>query len=196
MMQDAPAAGRARSTSASTVRADQHRPRTAPVPTLAAQHRAFVDALGRSGGRQPRSRDGRDDSATAAMPGPMPPSLFASSPTAGAPPAPAGPDEAQRTAFDRIAAAIAELAQQGAEAEVTMTFPADRYRVTGAVLGRDAVGQVHVTLLSQTAVPPAVAAQWAGELTERMTRRALRPGRIRVRSAADCGAAATAKMCE
>ncbi len=193
MMHDAPAAGRVRSAATGTARPEQREPRTVPAPTLAAQHRAFADALGRSGGRSPRPRELRDDGSATATGCPMPPAMRASSATVLASPPPAAPDEVQMAAFDRIAAAIAELTQHGADAEVTMSFPAGGYRVSGAVLGRDAAGQVHVTLLSQSAVPPTVAAQWAGELTEHLARRALRPGRIRVRADADCDPTVTGK---
>lgn len=83
--------------------------------------------------------------------------------------------------LDRIAAAIAEIAKTS-EPMVQLSLPLGNYRIDGAILGRDAVGNVTILLIAGSAVPPTVAAQWSEQLNERLLRRDVRVGKINVQA--------------
>jgi hypothetical protein len=158
-------------------------PRAPPGPTEAPQshRRAFADALARHGGK-PRLKSGFEEAPAglAALATPRDMAL----PLAAEAHAAAGEvDTAFHAQLDRIAAAIAEVAD-GAEPEVHLALPLGGYKIEGAVLGRDLAGQLNILLIPGTAVPPALAAQWTEQLNERLVRRELRVGKLAVQSAA------------
>lgn len=146
------------------------------------QRRAFAEALTRHAGKRPAKEQLQDmGGAFAAL---AMPREFAAAALAEAPTAAGDVDPALHAQLDRIAAAIAELARGGAEAEVHLSLPLGAYRVEGAVLGRDLAGQLNVLLIPSGAVPPAVSAQWTEQLNERLLRRELRVGKVSVQSPA------------
>lgn len=157
-------------------------PQRAPMPD---QRRAFADALTRYGGNggtggKMLGKDRRkeaDEGVFAALTA----REFAAVPVARTPDSAGLVDAEAQAHLDRIAAAIAEFAK-GAEPEVHLSLPSDSYKVEGAILGRDASGQINVTLLPGNAVPPAVAAQWTEQLNERLLRREQRVGRVEVQT--------------
>ncbi|QAY75566.1 hypothetical protein [Sphingosinicella sp. BN140058] len=146
-----------------------------PEP-LPSHRRAFAEALTRHGGKmRDQALDMIGDAGAVASPRP-----FAAIASADAPIAAGDVDPALHAQFERIAAAIAEVAKSGVEPEVHLSLPLGAYRVEGAVLGRDLAGQINVALIPGSVVPPAVAAQWSEQLSERLVRRQLRIGRISV----------------
>lgn len=161
-------------------------PRSAAAPAdrepPIGQRRAFADALLRHAGKG-LAKDRREEAADAAALL-APPREFAAAAPGVAPQAAGDVDPALHAQLDRIAAAIAELARNGAEAEVHLSLPLGAYRIEGAVLGRDPAGQLNVLLLPGSAVPPVVAAQWTEQLQDRLVRRRLRVGKVAVQPAA------------
>lgn len=148
-----------------------------PEP-LPSHRRAFAEALTRHGGKmREQALDVIGDAGALASPRP-----FAGIASADAPIAAGDVDPALHAQFERIAAAIAEVAKSGVEPEVHLSLPLGAYRVEGAVLGRDPAGQINVALIAGSVVPPAVAAQWSEQLSERLVRRQLRIGRIGVQA--------------
>jgi hypothetical protein len=96
---------------------------------------------------------------------------------------PAGPaqaDSAMAAHIERIAAAIAEIASDGAQAETHLQLPPGATRIDGAVLGRNAAGQMHIVLTTAAAIAPATAAQMQSQLTERLLRRDIKVAKIGV----------------
>ena len=152
-----------------------------PAEPQPGQRRAFAEALSRHAGKRAGKEPLEDmGGAFAASSRGI---AMAAGALAGAPTAAGDVDPALHAQLDRIAAAIAELARNGAEAEVHLSLPLGAYRVEGAVLGRDLAGQLNVLLIPAGAVPPAVGAQWAEQLNERLVRRELRVGKVRVQGA-------------
>jgi hypothetical protein len=99
--------------------------------------------------------------------------------TAMAPTSATAPTDAAFAAhLERIAAAIAEMAAGGAKADVHLTLPAGPTRIDGAVIGRDAMGQLHIVLTTGSAIAPASAAQLQSQLTERLLRRDVRVAKM------------------
>jgi hypothetical protein len=157
------------------------RARQEPVEAPPNQRRAFADALARHGGK-PRGKNPFDE-APAALSAIATSRELAALPMAEARPIAGDVDPAFHAHLDRIAAAIAEFAANGAEPEVHLALPPGS-KVEGAVLGRDLAGQINVLLIPTIAVPPAIAAQWTEQLQERLVRRELRVGKLSVQSAA------------
>jgi hypothetical protein len=155
--------------------------RREPAEAPPSHRRAFADALARHGGK-PRGKNPFDE-APGALSATATPREFAALATAEARPIAGDVDLAFQANLDRIAAAIAEFAANGAEPEVHLALPAGS-KVEGAVLGRDLAGQINVLLIPSTAVPPALAAQWTEQLQERLVRRELRVGKLSVQSSA------------
>lgn len=152
-----------------------------PAEALPSHQRAFADALARHGGK-PRGKSPLDDASTglAAL---ATAREFAAVPMAEARAMAGDVDANLQANLDRIAAAIAEFAANGAEPEVHLSLPPGS-RIEGAVLGRDLAGQINILLIPPAAVPPTVAAQWTEQLNERLLRRELRVGKLTVQSAA------------
>lgn len=142
------------------------------------QHRrGFADALARHSGKGLQKDKEDSPFAAIAMPREFAPHQVIEARTV------AGDVDADFQAhLDRIAAAIAEMAKSGADAEVQLSLPLGGYRVEGAVLGRDLAGQINVLLVPSHAVPPALATQWSEQLNERLLRREIRVGRIGVQA--------------
>jgi hypothetical protein len=155
--------------------------RREPAEAPPSHRRAFADALARHGGK-PRGKNPFDE-APGALSAMATPREFAALAMAEARPIAGDVDLAFQANLDRIAAAIAEFAANGAEPEVHLALPAGS-KVEGAVLGRDLAGQINVLLIPSTAVPPALAAQWTEQLQERLVRRELRVGKLSVQSSA------------
>jgi hypothetical protein len=96
---------------------------------------------------------------------------------------PAGPvqaDAAMAAHIERIAAAIAEVANSGAQAETHLQLPLGATRIDGAVLGRNDAGQMHIILTTAAVIAPATAAQMQSQLTERLLRRDIKVAKIDV----------------
>ncbi len=93
-------------------------------------------------------------------------------------PATAASDASFAAHIERIAAAIAEVAANGAKADVHLTLPAGPTRIDGAVIGRDAMGHIHIVLTTASAIAPATAAQLQSQLTERLLRREIRVAKM------------------
>ncbi len=166
-------------------------PKAAPAPRDAAgkeqpeaapkQRKAFADALSRHAGKRAARDPGMDKAdGMAAI---ITPRDFAAAAVIARPAAAGMVDAAQHAQLDRIAAAIAEVSKT-AQPEVHLSLPLGSYKVEGAVLGHDLAGQVNVLLIPSAAVPPAVAAQWSEQLHERLLRREVRVGKVRVQGGA------------
>lgn len=74
----------------------------------------------------------------------------------------------------RIAAAIQEMAASGATANYQLQLPLGNALIQGAVLGRDASGNLAIQLIASAAVSPQHAAQLRSELIRRMERKRLK----------------------
>ena len=117
---------------------------------------------------------GEDQPAGALLTTPVTYAATAIAPTA----ATASTDAAFAAHIERIAAAIAEVAAGGAKADVHLTLPTGATRIDGAVIGRDAMGQLHIVLTTASAIAPATAAQLQSQLTERLLRRDIRVSKM------------------
>lgn len=93
-------------------------------------------------------------------------------------PATASTDPVFAAHIERIAAAIAEVAASGAKSEIHLQLPPGATRVDGAVIGRDAMGALHIVLTTASDIPPANAAQLQSQLTERLLRREIRVAKL------------------
>lgn len=158
------------------------RPRSEPAEAPPSHRRAFADALARHSGKQ-RAKNPFED-VPAGLAALAAPRDFAAAALAEARTIAGEVDPGFHAQLDRIAAAIAEVAANGAEPEVHLALPLGGYKVEGAVLGRDLAGQLNILLIPSGAVPPALAAQWTEQLQERLVRRELRVGKVSVQSMA------------
>ena len=150
---------------------------------LPSHRRAFAEALSRHGGKplaKERAAEALADLGAIAAP----PREFAAIGAADSPIAAGDVDSTLHAQLDRIAAAIAEVVKTGADPEVHLSLPLGAYRIEGAVLGRDLAGQINISLIPGSAVPPTVAVQWSEQLSERLVRRQLRIGKSGVQSPA------------
>lgn len=96
-----------------------------------------------------------------------------------APPSFSGPDiPAEHLA--RIAAAIQELASSGANADFHLQLPAGSGMIQGAVLARDARGQLAIQLISAGNMAPHLAAQLRSDLVRRLQKKRLLIGSCKV----------------
>jgi hypothetical protein len=80
----------------------------------------------------------------------------------------------------RIAAAIQELVANGATANYQLQLPLGNAMVQGAVLGRDASGNLAIQLIASGSVSPQHAAQLRSELIRRMERKRLKIASLEV----------------
>lgn len=80
----------------------------------------------------------------------------------------------------RIAAAIQELVANGATANYQLQLPLGNAVVQGAVLGRDASGNLAIQLIASGAISPQHTAQLRNELIRRMERKRLKIASLEV----------------
>lgn len=148
-----------------------------PLPQVqTAQKRAFADALSLANARAKsgKARLADDPSLATSMLSSAGRSAIASTPPS------ATTDAALAAQIERIAAAIAEVAATGANAQLHLSLPLGLNRIDGAILGRDAAGRLNVLLIPGSAVPPTTATRWSEQLSERLLRRDIRLGRVTV----------------
>ncbi len=74
----------------------------------------------------------------------------------------------------RIAAAIQELASNGANASYQLQLPLGNMVIEGAILGRDASGNLAIQLISSGSLSPGQAAQLREELMRRLEKKRLK----------------------
>ncbi len=137
----------------------------------------FADALKRADAKPPalKKKIIEDQPVGVSITMPVDYALTASAaPAAG----PAHADSAMAAHIERIAAAIAEVVNKGASAEIHLQLPPGATRIDGAVLGRNDAGQMHIVLTTTAAIAPASAAQMQSQLTERLLRRDVRIARM------------------
>jgi hypothetical protein len=147
-----------------------------PRERAQSQH-LFADALKRADAKPLplKKKAVEDQPAGASMTMPVDYALTASStPPAG----PAQADKAMAAHLERIAAAIAEVSNHGAEAEIHLQLPPGATRIDGAVLGRNDAGQMHIVLTTASAITPAASAQLQSQLSDRLLRRDIRVARM------------------
>jgi hypothetical protein len=152
------------------------RPRDDAPADLGQKQRLFADALNKAATKPAAQRNklAEEQPVGALATAPVTYAATAMAPT----PATAATDAAFAAHIERIAAAIAEVAAGGAKADVHLTLPAGPTRIDGAVIGRDAMGQLHIILTTASAIAPATAAQLQNQLTERLLRREIRIARM------------------
>jgi hypothetical protein len=80
----------------------------------------------------------------------------------------------------RIAAAIQELASKGADASYHLQLPAGSSIIEGAVVARDAKGQLVIRLMCPGGLAPHLTAQLRNELVRRFDKKRLRIGGFEV----------------
>ncbi len=140
------------------------------------KQRLFADALNKASNKPStlRNKLAEDQPVVALVTGPVNYAATAMAPT----PATAPSDAAFAAHIERIAAAIAEVTAGGAKADVHLTLPAGPTRIDGAVIGRDAMGQIHIVLTTASAITPTTAAQLQSQLTERLLRREIKVAKM------------------
>jgi hypothetical protein len=143
---------------------------------LGQKQRLFADALNKAAAKPAlqRNKQAEDQPVGALVTAPINYAATAMAPT----PATAATDAAFAAHIERIAAAIAEVAAGGAKADFHLTLPVGPTRIDGAVIGRDALGQLHIVLTTASAIAPATAAQLQSQLTERLLRREIRVAKM------------------
>ena len=143
---------------------------------VAQKQRLFADALNKAASKPAalRNKLAEDQPGGALVTAPVAYAATAMAPT----PATAATDATFAAHIERIAAAIAEVTAGGAKADVHLTLPSGSTRIDGAVIGRDAMGQIHIVLTTASAIAPATAAQLQNQLTERLLRRDIRVAKI------------------
>jgi hypothetical protein len=80
----------------------------------------------------------------------------------------------------RIAAALAELCEKGANAEYQLTLPAGATTIEGAVIGRDPTGKLNIQLIANAAISPAAVQQLQAALRMRLIGRKAQLGKLGV----------------
>jgi hypothetical protein len=80
----------------------------------------------------------------------------------------------------RIAAALAELCEKGANAEYQLTLPAGATTIEGAVIGRDPTGKLNIQLIANAAISPAAIQQLQAALRLRLMDRKTQLGKLGV----------------
>ena len=157
--------------------------RVAPTE-IGQKQRLFADALNKVASKPTllRNKLAEDQPVGALLTTPVTYAAAAIAPTA----ATASTDAAFAAQIERIASAIAEVAAGGAKADVHLTLPAGPTRIDGAVIGRDALGQIHIVLTTASAIAPATAAQLQNQLTERLLRRDIRVAKMGLQRVSRC----------
>lgn len=147
-----------------------------PVSDLAQTQRQFAEALDKARGKPAPLRPKQAEDLPVGAPMTVASGYATVVPTSTAATAPTDPAFAAH--IERIAAAIAEIAAAGANADVHIQLPPGATGITGAVLGRNEMGQIHIVLTTAAAIPPATAAQLQSQLSERLLRRDVKVAKI------------------
>lgn len=154
--------------------------RKAPIdapPDMTQKQRQFADALSKAGAK-PRSPT-MDAVEGQPLGAPMQiANSFAGAPIIATTPAAPTSDAAFAAHIERVAAAIAEVSGAGAKPQIILTLPAGPTRIDGAVIGRDATGGLHITLMTTADIAPANAAQLQAQLSDRLLRREVRVAKM------------------
>jgi hypothetical protein len=147
-----------------------------PISDLANKQRQFADALDKARAKPLplRPKQAEDLPVGALMTVASGYAAINAAPTATA----SSNDAAFAAHLERIAAAIAELAASGVNADVHVQLPPGATGINGAVLGRNSLGQIHVVLTTAAAIPPTTAAQLQSQLSERLLRRDIKIAKI------------------
>lgn len=147
-----------------------------PMSDLAQKQRQFADALDKARAKPVplRPKQAEELPVGAHLTVAAGYAALSQTPTAATAPT----DAALAAHIERIAAAIAELAASGANADVHVQLPPGATGINGAVLGRNNIGQIHIVLTTAAAIPPATAAQLQTQLSERLLRRDVKVAKI------------------
>lgn len=147
-----------------------------PASDNAQKQRQFADALDKALGKPAPLRPKQAEELPVGALMTVAAGYAALGPTPTATTAPT--DAAFAAHIERIAAAIAEIAASGANADVHVQLPPGATGINGAVLGRNDMGQIHIVLTTANAIPPATAAQLQSQLSERLLRRDVKVAKI------------------
>jgi hypothetical protein len=147
-----------------------------PVSDLAQKQRQFADSLDKARGKTVplRPKQAEELPVGALMTVASGYAVLGQPPTAATAPT----DAAFAAHIERIAAAIAEIAASGANADIHVQLPPGATGINGAVLGRTDMGQIHIMLTTAAAIPPATAAQLQSQLSARLLRRDVKVAKI------------------